>query len=308
MHAWEAIQNAVDYIEDHLQEELQTEQLAVMVSLSPFYFQRLFKRLVNKSVQEYIRLRRLARVTEELNQNSNRILDIALDYGFSSHANFSRAFRDAYGITPETYRKTRPMLNTVIKPELRLNYILADEGVPLIIGNIVLEIRKETLKEPETYIGFSADVNMAEQTPIGETTGIDVPGQLWGRFHSEKSKLSEYIDPYIELGLLSTPDFEKGNFQYFAGSLLNIHIPSIHPYGDFIQKELPAGDYIVCKLEAESFESLVTTALDQATKYIYSTWLPKHHLSSKPFSAEKYFKNCDFGNCMEIWVKPETTL
>lgn len=57
MHAWESIQKAVDYIDENLQEEVTTEMLAGLVSLSPFYFQRLFKRLVNKSVQEYIKLR-----------------------------------------------------------------------------------------------------------------------------------------------------------------------------------------------------------------------------------------------------------
>ncbi len=57
MNAWEAIQTSVDYIEIHLQEDIHAERLADIVSLSPFYFQRLFKRLVNKPLQEYIKLR-----------------------------------------------------------------------------------------------------------------------------------------------------------------------------------------------------------------------------------------------------------
>lgn len=48
MHAWEAIQRSVDYVEEHLQENIRAEDLAEMVGVSPFYFQRLFKRLVNK--------------------------------------------------------------------------------------------------------------------------------------------------------------------------------------------------------------------------------------------------------------------
>lgn len=48
MNAWEAIQTSVDYIEIHLQEDIHAERLADIVSLSLFYFQRLFKRLVNK--------------------------------------------------------------------------------------------------------------------------------------------------------------------------------------------------------------------------------------------------------------------
>ena len=87
MHAWEAIEQSLTYIEEHLAEEISTEELANSVGLSPFYFQRLFKRLVNKPVQEYVKLRRLAKVIENLKSTDQRILDAALDYGFSSHAN-----------------------------------------------------------------------------------------------------------------------------------------------------------------------------------------------------------------------------
>lgn len=46
MHAWEQIQETIDFIEDHLTEEIEIEKLAGMAALSPFYFQRLFSRLV----------------------------------------------------------------------------------------------------------------------------------------------------------------------------------------------------------------------------------------------------------------------
>ena len=96
MHAWEAIEQSLTYIEEHLAEEISTEELANSVGLSPFYFQRLFKRLVNKPIQEYVKLRRLAKVIENLESTNQRILDIALDYGFSSHANFTRAFKEIF--------------------------------------------------------------------------------------------------------------------------------------------------------------------------------------------------------------------
>lgn len=80
---------------------------------------------------------------ERLGNTEQRILDIALDYGFSSHANFTRAFKEVYGITPENYRKNQPMLNTFEKPEISIKYVLVDEKVPLIVGNIVLEIQRK---------------------------------------------------------------------------------------------------------------------------------------------------------------------
>lgn len=300
MHSWEAIQKAVNYIDENLQEEISTEKLAEMVSLSPFYFQRLFKRLVNKPVQEYVKLRRLSEAIIKLQTGEQRILDIAFMYGFSSHASFTRAFKETYGITPEEYKKTCPMLNTVIKPEISMNYVLIDEGVPLIIENMILEIHRENLSVSESYIGFAADVTIREQTPAGESTGIDVPGQLWTRFHREKSVLEEYVNSAIELGMSYMAEPEKGTFKYFAGALLQDVPENMY---DFITQELRAGNYIVCKIEAESFEKLVTEALDKAVKYLFGTWLPNHQLTTEPFSAEKYYLNCDCRNYMEIWVK-----
>ena len=52
-----------------------------------------------------MKLRRLAKVIENLSNTEQRILDVALDYGFTSHANFTRAFKETYGITPEEYRR-----------------------------------------------------------------------------------------------------------------------------------------------------------------------------------------------------------
>lgn len=186
MHAWETINRSLNYIEEHLSGEISTEELADAVGLSPFYFQRLFKRLVRKPVQEYVKLRRLAKVIESLKDMDRRILDVALDFGFSSHANFTRAFKETYGITPDEYRKNLPMLNTFEKPEISMNYILIDEGVPLVVGDILLEIQRRTLEKPEIYLGFETEVKISGQIPIGESTGIDVPGQLWKRYHAKK--------------------------------------------------------------------------------------------------------------------------
>jgi len=117
MHAWESIQKAVDYIENNIGDEIPLANLAEIANLSYFYFHRLFTRLIKKPVQEYIKLRRLARSVESLKNKENRILDVALDYGFSSHESFTRAFKDAYGFTPAEYRDKPVLLNSFNKPD-----------------------------------------------------------------------------------------------------------------------------------------------------------------------------------------------
>lgn len=303
MHAWKAIEQALDFIEEHLAEEISTEELASTVCLSPFYFQRLFKRLVKKPVQEYVKLRRLAKVIECLKSTDQRILDIALDYGFSSHANFTRAFKETYGMTPEQYRKDLPTLNTFNRPQVAMNYVLVDEGVPLVVGDIVLSIQRRMLEQSEMYLGFETEVKISEQTPLGETTGVDVPGQLWKSYHKEKGLVAANLDNNVELGMSYMGNAEQGCFTYFAGGLVR-KLPDLLPER-FVQKVLPAGEYIVCTIEAENFESLVTVVLDQANNYLFDTWLPQHDLATEPFAAEKYDHSPEEAR-MEIWVKPLT--
>ncbi|MCR6109950.1 AraC family transcriptional regulator [Bacillus sp. A301a_S52] len=300
MHSWEQIQKTVDYIEEHLSEEIKIEVLAKKAVLSQFYFQRLFKRLVKKSVNEYIKLRRLARASEKLGDLNKRIIDIALDVGFSSHETFTRAFKGAYGITPEEYRTHPVHLNHIMKPELLLKYTVIDLGVPLIIDSVVLEIKRKTLDVAETYMGLSGQVPIS-QTPIGEATGIDEPGQLWDTFHSMASRLPHLKTDGKEVGVSSIGEEGHNTFSYFVGGEVSA---TSFDAGEFVTWSLPPGEYVVCCFEAENFQLLTTLALSQAMNYLFGTWLVNHQLEIHPFSVEKYYKTNSDVAYMEIWVRP----
>jgi len=301
MHAWESIQKVLDYIEDNLAQSYSPEELSRVAALSPFYFQRLFTRLVKRPVNEYVKMRRLAWACETLDDKGRRILDIALECGFHSHEHFTKTFKSAFGITPEEYRNNPVRLNQIMKPDLLLGYTMIDENVPLITDSIVLEISRKTIVIPERYIGFSALVSISQQTPLGDTTGIDVPGLLWDKFHKQKEGIKGLVPNGIEFAASSFGENEDGTFTYFVGAS---SIPDTTAYNDLVTWELPAAEYIVCSFEAESFEELITSALDKSMNYLFRIWLPKHNLSTQPFSAEKYI-NVNPQMCkMELWVIP----
>lgn len=295
MHAWEAIQKSLDYIESNISDEINIEQLAKESSLSLFYYQRLFSRLVKKPVREYIKLRRLARALESLADKQRRILDVALDYGFGSHETFTRAFKEAYKITPEEYRKHPVMLNQFDKPDLLLSYMMIDEGVPLISDGLVLEFNRKTILQPILFMGVSGIIPIEGQMPLGESTGVDMPGQVWEKFHEEK----QYI-PRIggcELGVAYLGDVLEGYFTYFAGAQVSQGTKDAR----FVTWELPAREYIVCGFEAENFEQLVTVALNKAIKYC-GVWLEKHDLTIEVYSPEMYYDSSPDSTYMEVWM------
>lgn len=105
-------------IKRHDDEVLALSRLAERMGYSEFYVSRKFREISGMQFRDYLRYRRLAFALKELRDTDRRILDIALDYGFSSHEAFTRAFGEAYGISPTDYR-SRPVpvvLRTVLKP------------------------------------------------------------------------------------------------------------------------------------------------------------------------------------------------
>ena len=132
MYAWESIQCTLDFIEENLDAKQDIKQLAAKAALSPFYYQRLFTKLVKKPVMEYIKLRRLAKACEILKESDDTILNIAVSCGFGSQEVFTRSFKDAYGMTPTSYRQKPIMLNQFDKPDLLLNETEIEENSPLV--------------------------------------------------------------------------------------------------------------------------------------------------------------------------------
>ena len=296
MHAWEAIQKTLDFIEENIGEETDIEQLAKESSLSVFYYQRLFSRLVKKPVREYIKLRRLAFACKSLADKQRRILDIALDCGFGSHETFTRAFKEAYKMTPEEYRRQSVMLKQFDKPDLLLNYTMIDEGVPLISDGLVLEFNRKNIIQPILFMGVTGIIPIEGQMPLGEATGVDMPGEVWERFHREK-QLIPRIKGGRELGVAYLGDVPEGCFTYFAGS----EVANGTEDNRFVKWELPAGEYVVCGFEAEDFEQLVTVAINKAVKYS-GIWLEKHGLTMESYSPEMYYDSSPDGTYMELWI------
>lgn len=298
MHAWESIQVTIEYIENHIDEEIKVEQLANIALLSPFYYQRLFHRLVKKPVMEYIKLRRMAKALDELVNNDKRIIDIALELGFTSHSHFTRTFTEVFGMSPSEYRKYPKEFNRMTKPQLLLSYTLVDEGVPLIVDDIVIEINRYKQEKIEHFIGYNKSLPNQSNEGLGIESGEDPLRQLWDRLHQQKYYMKD-VDLYgDEIGVLY-PCSQEGYYNYFVGAKSNTS-STVESYDIW---EIPTGEYVICTCEAENFERLVMDVLYKAQQYIYSIWLPNHNLQTAEFCIERYASHSADTSKMEIWLK-----
>lgn len=110
MYEWQKtvqlIVNEIDEcIRHHDNEALTLNILSRKLGYSEFHVSRKFKEISGMQFKDYLRLRRLAFALKEVRDEKRGFLDIALDYGFSSHEAFTRAFKAAYSVTPGEYRK-----------------------------------------------------------------------------------------------------------------------------------------------------------------------------------------------------------
>lgn len=110
MYEWQKqIQVIVDEIdqciENYNDEVLTLRFLSHRLGYSEFYTTRKFKEISGMQFRDYLRLRKLAFALKEVRDSEKSLLEIAFNYGFSSHEAFTRAFKSTYGVTPSEYRK-----------------------------------------------------------------------------------------------------------------------------------------------------------------------------------------------------------
>lgn len=123
MYQWnESVQKMIDWIENNLSENPTLLEMSKQVGYSPYYCSTQFHEVVGTTLKNYIASRRLSRAALEIRDTNERILDIAVKYGFSSQEALTRAFKEKFGYTPYWYRKNPvpiilPIRRTVLFPE-----------------------------------------------------------------------------------------------------------------------------------------------------------------------------------------------
>jgi AraC family transcriptional regulator len=102
----------LEYIHEHLDQNIKLADLAQLLGISQFHFSTLFKQAIGISPYQYLLQQRIERAKQLLKQTERfakgdakrTIMEIALECGFNSHSHLSKQFRRLTGITPTAYR------------------------------------------------------------------------------------------------------------------------------------------------------------------------------------------------------------
>lgn len=140
---WTAsLKKAIDYMEEHLLEDIGAEKTAQAVHISPFYFQQGFKIMTGYSIGEYIRNRRLYLAGLEVIKREEKIIDLAYKYGYDTPESFTRAFTRFHGLSPARLREKPCEMKTflpltievIIKGGNKMDFTVEKMGAMKLIG------------------------------------------------------------------------------------------------------------------------------------------------------------------------------
>jgi AraC family transcriptional regulator len=142
----ERMNNALDYIEDNL-EEIDYKEVAKAAYCSEFHFSRMFSSISGLSLSEYIRRRRLTLAAFELQKTDIPIIDIAIKYGYVSADSFSRAFQKTHGVKPSEARNNGVQLKAFPRISIQIS-IKGDTELEYRIEHLDYELRIMGRRKP----------------------------------------------------------------------------------------------------------------------------------------------------------------
>jgi AraC family transcriptional regulator len=244
-----AICKAIDFVEDHLKEEITVADMADAASYSLYHFCRTFNRVVHHTPYDYLMRRRLSESARELVEGDKKIIEVALDYRFNSPETYSRAFKRMFGIQPYRWKKQEGLDGRALMPRFTPRHLRhINKG----------DYLRPVLKERE---GFCVAGVM---TLVQD--GRTVLDQLW-QVLGQKVEELEAPEPRNYYGIAWYPrDWERRGFFYMAalevespygvGPALAVKVIPPLKYSRFIHKG-PRAD------------------LELTLDYVYQTWLPK---------------------------------
>ena len=117
-----AVKRMQSFIEAHRTEPITLAGLARAARYSPWHAARLFKEYVGRAPFEYVRQRRLSAAADELCAAPRKVIDVAFDFVFDSHAGFTRAFTRQFGLSPRQFRRKKPSVVLFMPDRMRSYY------------------------------------------------------------------------------------------------------------------------------------------------------------------------------------------
>ena len=279
MNWCESISRAIEYIENNLTNDITIEDISNYSYISSFYFQKGFSIICGYGLSEYIRNRRLSCAGYEVLNTDNKIIDIALKYGYDSPDSFTKAFTRFHGSTPTEVRRGGKIKEFA---PLKINLILK--------GGYTMEYRIEE-RESFKVVGLKESFKY-------EAANQDIP-KLWRKFFM-KSAFTK-INPKYAVNFDANIGYDV--FDYIIGDDYNedFKVPK-----DFEIIEIPKFTLAIFTCVGPS-----KIKMPEINEKIFTEWLPNSndYEIAAGYNIEMYSNPKDYKKGVddekyysEIWI------
>ena len=268
------IQDILDIIDDRITDSITLRDLAAESGYSTSHLGRLFSKVTGVTLMAYITRRKLHYALYDVG-SGEKIIDVALKYGFETHAGFTKACKKHFGFPPSLYR-----IHTIIGRPTRMEMIKLKNNMlgEKMMEPVIMEI------QPFTVVGFTnrytiSDVRFTHDIPFyAETSGMNYWDPLT-RLHNlfNKSRHTEYA-------VCFDVDSETGEFSYFLGVGVDNPEDQAKIEPDMFEMTISGGLYAKFTTPLVE-ESQYGRAISDVWKTAFDDWLP---VSGYEFDESRY--------------------
>lgn len=277
-----------EFIEMNITDILNPAILSQYTGYSLFHFCRLFQIYKGMSPMEYIRKRRLELSLIDI-MNKEKIIDIALKYGFETSGGYTRAFRKEYGTTPKKYAYRMRGYNHK-EPSFE----------------IARYIEKPEIKEIDGFkiagYGLKTDIAAADYT--------DKLAAYWNDFEefSYEEKMYEILNPFKhgEIGIAVPDSPESGKMMYLCGVMAEEKAVIPEDMSSFL---IPGGKYAVFNtppVDMRDQDDSFAEMIKMTWKYIFNEWFSDcdYIFDESRYDFEYYDERCHYleNSTMDIYI------
>lgn len=274
------ISEVLHYIDDHLDDALDCEQVADRFYFSTYYFHRLFSAVVGKPIATYIRERRLAKAAQLLADTDRTITLVCFECGFNSSQAFCRAFKNSYGISPSDYRQ--------------MGYTPVILSVEEIIGKFTNKLRGGILVHPKM-------IKQGQLMIAGITGDGSKTAELWQQF------MQLYAEIRVE-NKLSKNAYEIRIYEdNYCTCHVGVSVSDPNVNSEFSVMELPASIYAAFEVYVVRGYDSENDAMDEWLEVNQAKYRHRK-FSGNPYVVEFYDERFDGdseNSIVEIWVPIE---
>jgi AraC family transcriptional regulator len=275
MDTLENMKQAIDYIENNLDCEIEYARIAHIALCSQYHFQRMFGFLIGVPLSEYIRRRRLTLAAFDLQNGHEKIIDIALKYGYNSPDSFSRAFIAMHGITPSKAREK----GISLKAYPRITFSLSLKGV------VVMNYRIEQ-KDSFTVVGIKQRFSNVEG--LGENIG-----KMWRETPAETiGQIGGLGDGIV--GVYSGM-YDDNTTDYYIAAITEKDCPKT-----MIKLQIPTLTWAIFEITGP-----MPTAMADIWGRIFSEWFPTSGYEHAEAPELEWYSTGDMSSSdykSEIWI------